>query len=86
MGVTVISIVIGVFSTVKNHFLKRRENLKIRGQVETIQNTALLRSKKSYGDFGDLLSLRPLEIPSDNAGVKKNLKRVKKIILIRKIT
>ena len=44
MKVTFIPIVIGAFGTVTKGLLKALEDLEIRGQVETIQTTALLRS------------------------------------------
>ena len=44
MKVTVIPIVIGARGTVTKGLIKRLQDLKIRGRVETIQNTALLRS------------------------------------------
>ena len=43
MKVSVIPIVIGVFGTVTNGLIKGREDLEIRGRVETIQTTVLLR-------------------------------------------
>ena len=39
----VIPIVIGALSTVTKGLVKGQEDLEIRGQVETIQTTALLR-------------------------------------------
>ena len=44
--VTVILIVIGALGTVIKELVHGRENLEIRGQVETIQTTALLRSAR----------------------------------------
>ena len=44
MKVTVIPIVIDVLSTVTKGLIQGLEDLEIRGQVETIQTTALLRS------------------------------------------
>ena len=43
MKITIIPIVIGALSTVTEELLHRLEALEIRGQVETIQTTALLR-------------------------------------------
>ena len=43
MKVTVISIVIGALDTVTEGLIKGLEDLEIRGRVETIQMTALLR-------------------------------------------
>ena len=46
MELTVISIVIGATGTVTKGLVQGLENLEIRGQVETIQTTALLRSAR----------------------------------------
>ena len=46
MKVTVISIVIGAFGRVTKDLVQGLEDLEIRGQVETIQTTALLRSAR----------------------------------------
>ena len=46
MKVTVISIVIGMLSIVTKRLIKRLEDLEIRGGVETIQTTTLLRSAR----------------------------------------
>ena len=43
MKVTVILIVIGALDTVTKGLVQRLEDLEIRGRVETIQTTALLR-------------------------------------------
>ena len=45
MKVTVIPIVIGAHGTISKDLVKRVERLEIRGQVEIIQSTVLLRSK-----------------------------------------
>ena len=44
MKVTVIPIVIGALVTFTKELVKALEDLEIRGRVETIQTTALLRS------------------------------------------
>ena len=44
MKVTVISVVIGALGTIPKRLVKGLEDLEIRGQVEPIQITALLRS------------------------------------------
>ena len=44
--VTVILIVTGALRTITKGLIKGLENLEIRGHVETIQSTALLRSSK----------------------------------------
>ena len=58
----VILIVIGALGTIPKGLVKRLEDLEIRGQVETIQTTALLGSsrilRKVLEDLGDLLSLK----------------------------
>ena len=46
MKMTVILIVIGALGTVTKVLLQGLEDLEIRGQVETIQTTALLRSAR----------------------------------------
>ena len=43
MKVTIIPIVIGAFSTVTEGLIMGLEDLEIRGRVETIQNTTLMR-------------------------------------------
>ena len=62
MKVTEIPIVIGALDTVTEGSLQGLENLEIRGPVETIQTTALLRSARKLGRVletrGDLLSLK----------------------------
>ena len=46
MKVTVILIVIGTLRTVTKGLVQGMKDLEIRGQVVTIQNTALLRAAK----------------------------------------
>ena len=46
MKVTVIPIVVGALGTIPKGLIKRPEELEIRGQVETIQTTALLISTR----------------------------------------
>ena len=46
MKVTVIPIVIGALGTVTEELVQGLEDLEIRGRVETIQTTALLRSAR----------------------------------------
>ena len=62
MQVTIIPIVIGVLGTVTKGLLKRLEDLKVGGRVETIQTTTLLRTarmlRRVLGTWGDLLSLK----------------------------
>ena len=59
---TIIPIVIGAFGTVTKGLLKGLEDLEIRGRVETIQTTTLLRTarilKRVLETWGDLLSLK----------------------------
>ena len=43
MKVTVIPLIIGLLGTISKVLVKGLEDLEIRGQVETIQTTALLR-------------------------------------------
>ena len=62
MKVTIRPIVIGVLGTVTKGLMKELEEFKIRGQVETIQTTALLRSarilKRVVETWGDFLLLK----------------------------
>ena len=62
MKVTVIPIVIGALGTVTKGLIQGLKDLEIRGRVETIQTTALLRSarilRRVLETRGDLLSLR----------------------------
>ena len=58
MKVTIIPIVIGVFSTVTKGLLKGLEDLEVGDRVETIQTTALLKTARilrsvleTWGDF-----------------------------------
>ena len=46
MKITVIPIVVGALGTVTKDLVKGLENLEVRGQVETIQTTTLLRSAR----------------------------------------
>ena len=59
MKVTIIPIVISALGTVTKGLVQGQEVLKITGQVETIQTTALLRSarilKRVLETWGDLL-------------------------------
>ena len=62
MLVTIIPIVIGAFGAVTKGLLKGLEDLEVRGRVETIQTTALLKTdrilRRVLATRGDLLSLR----------------------------
>ena len=62
MKVTVIPVVVGVLGTIPKGLVKGLEDLEIRGQVETIQTTALLRLarilRRVLETWGNLLSLR----------------------------
>ena len=57
-----IPIVIGVLGTVSKGLIKGLKDLKIRGRVEAIKTTALLRSarilRRVLETWGDLLSLK----------------------------
>ena len=46
MKVTIVPIVSGALGTITKGLLKGQEDLEIRGQVETIQTTALLRTAR----------------------------------------
>ena len=62
MKFPIIPIVIGAFGTVTKGLLKRLEDLEVGGRVETIHNTALLRTarilRRVLETWGDLLSLK----------------------------
>ena len=62
MKVTFITIVIGAFGTVTEGLLKGLKDLQMRGRVETIQTTILLRTdrilRRVLETWGDLLSLK----------------------------
>ena len=62
MKVTIISIAIGALDTVTKGLLKGLEDLEVRGRVETIQTTALLRTarilRRILETWGDLLLLK----------------------------
>ena len=84
MKVTVIPIVIGELGTIPKGLVKGRKDLEIRGQVETIQMTVLLRLARILRwvleIWGDLLPLKLQWKPSAK-GVK-NSQRSKIIIMI----
>ena len=81
MKVMVILLVIGGLGTVPKRLVQGPEDKKIRGCVENIQTTALLRLarilRRVLETWRDLLSLKPL----DNAGVKNSQKS--KMIIIK---
>ena len=60
--VTIVPIVIGALGTVTKGLLKGLEDLEVRGRVETIQTTALLRTarilRRVLETWGNLLSLK----------------------------
>ena len=62
MKVTFIPIIIGALDTVIKGLIKGLEDLEIKGRVETIQTTALLRSvrilRRVVETWEDLLSLK----------------------------
>ena len=62
MKVTIIPIVIGALGTVNKGLVQGLEDLEIRGRVETIKTTTLLRSTRILGKgletWEDLLSLK----------------------------
>ena len=80
-GYTNCKIVIGVLGIVTKGLVQVLEVLEIRGRVETIQTTALLRSarilSRVLGTWGDLW-----EKSSAKAGVKNSQKRI--MIIIQK--
>ena len=66
MKVTVIPIVIGVLGTVTKGLVQRLEDLEIRGEVETIQTTALVRLAKILLVLEDLRTLAFALTPVEN--------------------
>ena len=58
MKVKVIPIVNGVFGTISKGMIKRLDDLEIRGRIETIQTTSLLKSVRILSKPFDLLSLK----------------------------
>ena len=62
MKMLVMSVVTGTLATISKGLVKGLEGLEIRGQVETIQTTALLRLarilRRVQETRGDLLSLK----------------------------
>ena len=72
--VIVIPIIIGALGTIPKGLVKRQEDLDMRGQVETIQTTALLRTvrilRRVLETWGDLLSLK-LDKETRRPGHKK---------------
>ena len=61
--VTAIRIVIGALGTVTKGLVQGQEDLEIRGRVETIQTTALLRSARILRIPGDLRRLSVTQTP-----------------------
>ena len=71
MKMMIVSITIGALGTVTKGLVQGLEDLEIRGRVETIQTTALLRSgrilRRSPGDLRRLAVAQTNERPSANA-------------------
>ena len=63
MIVTFIPIIIGALSTVIKRLIKGSVHLEIKGLVETIQTTALLRSARVLRSPGDLRRLAVTQTP-----------------------
>ena len=77
MKVTVMPIVIIALGTVTNGLVQEMDDFKkIRGRVETVQTTALLRLVKSLSHDETCCYLDSCGIPSDNAGVKNSKKLI----------
>ena len=75
--VTIIPIVIGAFGTVTKRLVPGLEDLEIKGQLETIQTTAIFKigrnTERSAGELRRLdVTHTPVRKPSGNAGVKTN--------------
>ena len=74
MKMTVLSIVIGALETIPKGLVKELEDLEIRGLVETLQTTALLRLTRILRrvlETRDCLS-NSSEKPPANTGVKNS--------------
>ena len=73
MKVTVIPFVIGSLGIIPKGLIKVLENLEIRGQMETIQTAALLRSycEESWRREETCCHSISIERPSANADVQK---------------
>ena len=80
MEVTVIQILIGAPDTVIKGLVKGLEDLEIRGRLETIQTTVLLRLARILGRvlkiWGDLLSLKIRWSTNQQTLVGKNLQGI----------
>ena len=75
MKVMVVPVVIDVLSTITTGLVQRLDNLEIRGQVETLQMTALLRLAGILRKFlATCCHSNSCEKPSANAGVKNSQK------------
>ena len=71
MNVTVIPIVVGTIGTIPKGLVKGLEDIEIRGQVETIQTTELLRSARIPRRVQETCChSNSSEKPSSNTGVK----------------
>ena len=68
--VTAIPIVIGALGTVIKRLVKGQEDLEIRGRVETILTTALLRSARIRRRVLETCHLNSCDRPSANADGK----------------
>ena len=81
-----IPIVIDAFGTVTRGSLKRLDDLKVEGRVETIQTTALLRTARTLRivleTWGDLLSLKRPPVNADG----KNTKGVIIVVILDQMT
>ena len=84
MKVKVIAIAIRALRTITKLLIKGQGDLKIRGQVETLQTTALFRIlRRVLKTWGDSIFLKlQRKKPSANAAVKKNSQRSKIILII----
>ena len=84
MNMMVIAIVIGALGTVTKGLVQGLEVLEIRGRVEALQTTALLRSARILRRVLETCChSNSSEKPSANAGVKNSQKS--KIIIMIKI-
>ena len=71
MKVTIVPIVIGAFGTVTKGLLNGLKDLEIRGRVETIQTTTLLRTARILRSvLGDLRKLALTQTPEKDHQLK----------------
>ena len=90
MRVTVMPMVFGALGTVPKGLEERLEELKIRGRIETIQTTVLLKSARILWivleNWEDLLSFRIHWKPTSKCWCEKQARSINILIIIVLIT